>query len=266
MAVTLDDIQFLANSDSRIQVLNALTGGAASRRELQDSTGVPRSTTARVLDDAESRGWVRSEGSRYWITPLGEAMITEFRTYLAAMEGIRHLGSAIDWLPEPAWKLDFQYFREAEVTTPTRDNPTAHFDRAMDYFRGGDSYRGLTQNSLPEYMRTIHDRVAEGQLDFEGVIEASFIEVLRNDPKRAALWQDITDRMFVYDGRVPLNMHVVDETVLIWLCDENQAGDDVLVKGLLESTHSDVVSWAESLYEEYRADAEPLEPAAVSSG
>ncbi|MBX0298026.1 helix-turn-helix transcriptional regulator [Haloarcula nitratireducens] len=266
MGRTLDDIQFLANSDNRVQVLNTLTGGAASRRDLQDATGVPRSTTARILDDAESRGWVKSEGSRYWITPMGEAMVTEFRKYLAAMEGIRHLGPAIDWLPEPVWKLEFQYLREAKVTKPTGDNPTAHFDRAMDYFRGSDSYRGLTQNSLPEYMKTIHDRVVEGELNFEGVIEASFIEVLSNDPERAALWQDIADQMLVYNGHVPLNMHIVDGTVLIWLCDENQAGDDVLVKGLLESAHPNVISWAESLYEDYRSDAEPLKSAAVSSG
>lgn len=265
MDATLDDIQFLANSANRIQVLEALTSGAASRRELQDATGVPRSTAARALDDAEARGWVRSEGSRYWLTSSGEAMITEFRRYLEATEGIHHLGPAIDWLPEPAWELDFHCFREAEVTTPTETNPTAHFDRAMGHFRGSDRYRGLTQNSLPEYMNALHGRVVEGQLDFEGVIEASFIDALDNDPQRVALWQDIADRMWLYNGRVPLNIHIVDGTVLLWLCDENQAGDDVLVKGLLESTHPDVVSWAESLYDEHRADAEPLDPAVLPS-
>lgn len=60
-------------------------------------------------------------------------------------------------------------------------------------------------------------------------------------------------------------MHIVDGTVLIWLCDENQSGDDVIVKGLLESTHLDVVSWTESLYEEHRADAEPFDLAVLPS-
>ena len=265
MDATLDDIQFLANSANRIQVLDALTSGTASRRELQDETGVPRSTAARILDDAEARGWVRSVGSRYRITSLGEAMVTEFRQHLAATEGIHHLGPAIDWLPEPAWDLDFRCFREAEVTKPTGANPTAHFDRAMEYFQGSDSYRGLTQNSLPEHMKVLHGRVVEGQFDFEGVVEASFIEFLSDDPERVDLWQDIADRMWLYNGHVPLNMHIVDGTVLLWLCGENQAGDDVLVKGLLESTHADVVSWAESLYEEYRADAESLEPVVLPS-
>jgi predicted transcriptional regulator len=266
MDATLDDVRFLANSASRIEVLEALAGGEASRRDLQDATGVPRSTAARVLDEAEARGWVRSEGSSYRITSLGEAMIAEFRRYLAATEGIHHLGPAVDWLPEPARDLDFRCLREAEITTPTEANPTAHLDRAMAHFRGSDSYRGLTQNSLPEYMRALCGRVVEGRLDFEGVIEASFVDVLDTDPQRAALRQDVAEWMWLYSGHVPLNMHIVDGTVLIWLCAENRDGDDVLVKGLLESTHPDVVSWAESLYEDYRAEAEPLEPAVLPVG
>jgi predicted transcriptional regulator len=261
MASTLDDIQFLANSENRVRVLAALAEGSSTRQEVQKATDVPRSTAARVLDDAESRGWVDSEGSRYRITSLGEAMLEEFGRHRETTAGIHHLAEAIDWLPEPAWELDFRHLREARVTTPTESNPTAHFDRGMEHLRDADSYRGLTQNSLPEYMRVLHDRIAAGDLAFEGVLEMGFIDTLRADPDRAALWRDLADRTWLYDGPVPLNMHLVDGTALVWLCGENEDGNDVMPKGLLESTHPAVVSWAESLYGEYRADAEPLDPA-----
>ena len=256
----LEDIQFLANSPNRVRVLDTLVTGPATRRELQESTGVPRSTTARVLDDAEDRGWVASEGSRYEITPTGEAMVSEFSAYVETTKGIRHLGKAVDWLPDPVRTLDFRCFRDADVTTPTESNPTAAFDRAMELIRSANEYRGLTQNSLPEYMKTICDRVVDGHLDFQGVVEASFIEVLRDDPQRAARWHDIAHGMWLYDGDVPLNMHIVDGTALVWLCADNQAGEDVVIKGVLESEHPAVVSWAESLYEEYRSEARPLDP------
>lgn len=265
MASTLDDIQFLANSENRVRVLTALADGASTRRDVQEVADVARSTAARVLDDAESRGWVGSEGSHYHITPLGEAMLMEFRRHRETTAAIHHLGSAIDWLPEPAWELDFRDLREATVTTPTELNPTAHFDRGMDHLRNADSYRGLTQNSLPEYMRVLHGRIEADELDFEGVLEAGFVDAIRADPDRARTWRDLADRTWLYDGRVPLNVHIVDGTVLLWLCGEDEAGDDVLAKGLLESTHSAVVGWAESIYEEYRSAAEPLEPAALPS-
>jgi predicted transcriptional regulator len=96
MEQTLEDIQFLANSANRVRVLDSLAIEPATRRELQDSTGVPRSTTARVLDEAEDRGWVASEGSHYEITPLGEVMVAEFSAYRETTKGIQHLGKAID--------------------------------------------------------------------------------------------------------------------------------------------------------------------------
>ena len=265
MASTLDDIQFLANSENRVRVLAALADGASTRRDVEEVADVPRSTAARVLDDAESRDWVGSEGSHYRITSLGEAMLAEFRRHRETTEAIHHLGSAIDWLPDPAWELDFRTLRESKVTTPTATNPTAHFDRGMEYVRDAERYRGLTQNSLPEYMRVLHGRIVAGELDFEGVLEAGFLDALRANPDRASLWRDLADRTWLYDGHVPLNMHLVDGTVLVWLCGEDETGDDVLPKGLLESTHPAVVSWADSLYEEYRGEAEPLDPTVLSS-
>jgi predicted transcriptional regulator len=257
----LGEIQFLANSANRVRVLETLADGPASRRELQEETGVPRSTAARALDDAEDRGWVDSEGSRYRLTSVGEARISAFLDYVGTTRGMQHLGEAVGWLPGPARSLDFRHLRDARITTPTEANPTAQFDRGMELVRDAEEYRGLTQNSLPEYMRTIRDRVVGGELDFQGVIERGFVDVLRDDPERAALWHDIADRMWLYDGNVPLNMHVVDGTALVWLCDEDSDGRDVIVKGLLESDHSAVVSWAESLYEEYRAESNPMDPA-----
>jgi predicted transcriptional regulator len=265
MASTLDDIQFLANSENRVRVLAALADGASTRRDVQEVADVPRSTAARVLDDAESREWVASEGSRYRITPLGEAMLAEFRRHEETTAANHHLGAAIDWLPEPAWKLDFRALRSARVTTPTETNPTAHFDRGMEHLRAAESYRGLTQNSLPEYMRVLHGRIEAGDLDFEGVLKAGFVDAVRADPDRAAQWRDPADLTWLYDGRVPLNVHLVDGTVLLWLCGEGEAGDDVVARGLLESTDPAVVSWVESLYEEYRAAAEPLDPAVLTT-
>jgi hypothetical protein len=59
-------------------------------------------------------------------------------------------------------------------------------------------------------------------------------------------------------------MHIIDETVVLWLgrVDGNQWEG----RGLLESENPAVVSWAESLYGDYRAEAEPLDPARLARG
>lgn len=258
MESALEDIRFLANSENRIRVLSALTDGSASRRQLQEETGVPRSSAARVLEEAETRGWVSSNGSEYWITSKGEAMVAEVQRSIEATQGVQHLGKAIEWLPEPVQDLDLRHFKDARITLPTQENPTAAFDQGLSQIGDASTYRGLTQNSLPQYMRVIADQVEAGDLKFEGVIEENFIEVLRNDPERAETWSIVADQMWVFNGHVPINMHLVDDTALIWLCGEDEEGNDVIPKGLLETENPHVVSWAESFFEEYQEAAKPL--------
>jgi predicted transcriptional regulator len=258
MQSALADIQLLANSENRIRVLDALTDESATRQQLQEVTGVPRSSTARVLEEAESHGWVESNGSQYRITASGEAMVVEIRRTIAATKGIQHLGEAIEWLPDPVHQLGFRHFKDAQITLPTQANPTAALDLGLDRISDASTYRGLTRNALPQYTRLLCNRVEAGDLDFEGVIEERFMEVLRDDPERAEIWSVIAEQMWVFDGHVPINMHLVDDTALIWLCEEDEEGNEVVPKGLLETENPHVVSWAESFYEEYLEAAKPL--------
>lgn len=260
----LAEIRFLASSANRVRVLEALADGATTRREVEERTGVARSTVARALNEAEDRGWVDSEGSRYWTTPVGAARVSAFRAYLETTAGMQHLGAALRWLPDPVRSLDFRHFRDAELTYPTPDNPAAPFDRGLALLNGADEYRSLTQNSFPRYMEVVRDRVERGELDFEGIVTGAFVEVLRSDPERASVWRDIADRTWMYDGHVPLNMQIADETVVLWLCGADHDGEDVVVKGLLESDDAAVVSWVASCYEEFRSEADPLEAAELA--
>ena len=253
MASSLEAVRFLASSANRVQVLTALIDGGASRRELTERVDGSRSTVTRILNEAQRRGWVDSEGSHYWLTPFGESMVTDFRSYLKTVEGHHHLGDMVNQLPPPIFDLDFRHLRDADVVEVTSANPAAPFDRALDLFREATEYRGLNSTSLPKHAKVLRDRVRAGRLDFTQVFEAAFIETIRADPERSALWTSLSDRVWVYDGVVPINVQIVNESVLVWL--GKTRGD---AAGLLESENAAVLSWAESLHEEYRSEAEPL--------
>jgi hypothetical protein len=98
-------------------------------------------------------------------------------------------------------------------------------------------------------------------LDVGGVIEASFLETLRTDPERADPWYDFADAEAtgVYDGPVPINMHVLDDVALIRLGEHDE--NDLEVYGLLESENPSVLSWAGSLYGASRSEADRLDVA-----
>lgn len=252
MKFPLEDVRFLAGSANRVGVLTTLLDGQASRRDLQEEVGASRSTVARILGGAQDRGWVASEGSEYWLTPFGEAMVTDFRSYLETLEGYQHLGDMVNHLPPPLFSLDARHLRDAEIVEVTDYNPTAPLDRAYELFCEATDYRGLNQTSFPEAAKILKDRFEQGRLDFEQVFEKGLLETFRAEPDRAALWEPLSVRVWLYEGIVPINMHLVDGTVMVWLGPRGE------MKGLLISENSAVLTWAESIYEEYLMESEPL--------
>ncbi len=254
MAGPLGTVEYLAASENRVQVLSTLSDGPATRRELQTATAASRSTVARILSETQDRGWVASAGDDYRLTPLGEAIVTDFLAYLASVEGVHRLDDAVNHLPPPLRTVDLAALRDAEVIKSEPDNPAAPFTRALDAFETASTHRGLTHTSLPDHAAVLQERTLAGDLEFEHVFERSFIETIRDDPERRERWVPIADRVYVYEGVVPINLHLVDGTVLVWL--GRDRGD---VMGLLVSENPTILDWAESLYEDYRADADPLE-------
>lgn len=257
MEDTLEAIQFIANSANRMRVLDALTAEPRARREIEPETGVSRSTVSRTLDRCGNRGWVASEGSRYWITPLGREMTSAFRAFLETTEGIQHLGEAVRWLPEPVRSIDFRHFRDAVIVTPEPTNPSAPFDHGLERILEADTYRALTSTALPRYVEAVRDAVAAGELEVASVHPVGFFERIADDSTRLEPWRNLEAHVRVYRGRVPIDFHITDDLVLIWL--GGVVDGDLEVYGLMESDEPAVLAWAESLYEEYRDQAEPLD-------
>jgi predicted transcriptional regulator len=253
MEAPLETVQFLANSANRVRVLTLLAGRRTGQRELQEEAGTSRSTVARVLAEGEKRGWVESAGSRYWLTPFGEAVVTGFKSYLESVEPLHQLGGLIGYFPPPLQELDYRVLGDVVVTEPTPENPAAPFTRAFELFEGATEYRAVTKSCFPHLARIMRDRVDDGQADAQHVIQRDYLMDLHTDPERAALWSSMTDWLWVYDGSVPIGLHIVDGRVVIWLTEGRKE-----IVGLLETTSSEALSWAESLYETYLAEATPL--------
>ncbi|QRV17741.1 transcriptional regulator (plasmid) [Haloterrigena salifodinae] len=262
---TLDAVQFFANSANSVRVFEALTDGATTSRDLAAQTEASRSTVARILDKGESRGWISSEGSQYELTEEGKIMIAEFRAYLQTVEGIQHLGDAIRWLPEPVHSLDYRHFRTAEIITPKTPTPSKPYDHVAAKIRTTDEVRSLVEVTLPRYVTLICEQVNEQQLDAELVIEANWIETLPAESEQVPLLRARAERgsIWTYDGEIPLNLHLFDDSVAIWLGEDRD--EERVVRGLLVAEAPAVLSWAEDLYEDYRTKGELLDPVTISA-
>lgn len=252
----LEAIAFLARSKNRVRVLETLSRDRQSQRELRNELSASRATLARILTDLENRNWIVQMGDRYDITALGELVITEFLPMVDLMATVQQLGDVFHLLPTDEMDLDLQSFSSAEVLIPDKSAPTKHMDRGLDLLRSVDQFRVLAWTALPAYLTVIRERTVAGDLRFEGVLGAGFLEELADYPSMVADFRQIVDAggtLYRYDERVPYNMFIADETVFFWLCSSEGTEQAALV-----SSDESVRSWAEETFEAYRALAEPI--------
>lgn len=254
----LEEIEFLARSANRIELLETLTGDAYTRRELGDAVDASQPTIGRVLNDLTARNWIAYDGERYRATATGElvaAGITDLRERLATETRLREV---VPWLPD-ALDVDLRAFADAQVTTPTATRPNAPLERMLELLEGADRVLLLSHSFNRQKLDLLHGRTVDGSLRTEGVFAADAIDAVRGDPELRARLREVvaTDaaEVRVASDPVPVALEVADDRTHLLLRDE-----EGVVRASMDTGDERVRSWAVDLHGRFWADAEPLDP------
>lgn len=260
----LEDIAYLSRSANRARILDALSVAASTRRALEEDTDVSRATLDRIVNELEERGWVtRTAEGEYVATPTGERIAMETRAFAGAVAAVRRLGEAVDWLPHRELDLGLEHFRDAVVRQPEPNAVNAPSTAATELIREATEFACLV-NTPPSlaFEEAMIDGVQDGRLRTNHVITDSELEVLREDPDRAARWRAYVEAgadLYCHRGAIPCNLLVIDERVLV--LDQQPAAAEGI-----ESTNPAVLEWARETVEEYREEAERIDPTAFDRG
>lgn len=261
-ADAMSNIAYLARSQNRLEILETLTTGPHTPRDVEEQTGTSRSTLERITTELEERGWAeRNNNGEYVLTGMGERVAEETSQYVGAMEAIDTLGEAVDWLPYDELTIDLRHFRDAAVRGPEPNDVAAADTRIIDLMRNGDVFACLSNTAGTVGLETeMMEQFGEDRLAVENVVTPEELDIYRRDSDRMARWESYLDagaNVYCYHGQIPCVLILIDETVFI--------GDRRLETiGLIESSNDAVRSWAEGLLAKYRDDAERVEPTDLS--
>lgn len=260
----LDDISFLARSASRVRVLETLASGPHDRAELQAATGIPRATVGRIVTEFEGRGWVKHDGRHYTTSPLGGFLVAEFRSLVEGVTTMQKLRGVIGWLPTEEFDFSLERFADADVTLPKPSDTTAPVERAAELVEEGDEVRILAFGSAPQVIEAAWRTTVYGSQSFEIIFAADILGDLVADPDIGTWLSELAGcergAILRYDGVVPYNLAVIDDTANFALVDEHGAPS-----ALIESTAEAICSWAVFTINAYRREAEPLNPDTLTS-
>jgi predicted transcriptional regulator len=255
-----EEIEYLARSDTRIELLRVLAEGPKGKRDLHDRLDASRTTLSRSLDRMAEFGWVerKSNGDPYRLTALGAHVEREFSDLLEGLEIGDRLAPLLGRASLEEFDLDPRELADARVVEATPEQPLAPVERAMEARAESDSIREFATVVMQESADQIHDRIehADDEATIEVVLDASVAAAMREDADYSEdLQQALADGAVDYyvHEDLPYLLALLDERVLLGVVDER--GTPV---ALVESDAETVYEWGERTFEQYRTAADPL--------
>ena len=260
MNTPLDDIAFLARSDHRVGVLDALTEHPRDRDDLRGVTGASSPTMGRILSDFEDRRWVVRNGQTYELTGLGGFVANRFADLRDAMQTEQKLRDVVPWLPREMEGFSVDLFTDPVVSYPGPGYPYEPVERVTRLIERTDEMRGFgTTIVKSSNLEAACDAILDG-MEFEFIYTPGVLETIVDwNPAKVAeaaacencttlLHDSLPDSEWcglgIYDARVGICCH--------------DAGTGVLKAGV-DTDSSSALAWAESVYERYRGEARVLD-------
>ncbi len=256
MDPVLEEIEFLALSTNRVDVLRLLAETPHTRRELGSETGASQPTLGRILRDFEERNWICRTETGYEATATGRLVADGMGEFYELVETELKLRDLVAWLPTEELTFDLRALRSATITVPSQTRPGAPVGRIVDLVRDAEQVTVLSHAFNDRMLEAVTEWVDAGG-SFEAVFSADAIEPVRDDDALADLLRRLVDaetaRLYIYDGPVPLAVTLTDSVVSLLLRD-----DSGRLQASLDTTSPEVTDWARNVYGRYREDSRPL--------
>lgn len=264
MEAPLEEIEFLARSTNRVEVLQLLATRPHTRGELAATTGASQATLGRILEDFGERSWVTREGGKHVATATGALIADGIDELVAVFETEGKLREIIAYLPTAALGFDLRRLADATVTVPSRTRPSAPLQRVLDGMAAAETLRAFSHTLNEQSLETAYDRVTAGKQSFEAVLSASALEALAADDRLWRRLRALADHdaaaLRVANEAVPLSVTITDEAVFVLVRDEGG-----ILRASIHTADPVVYEWAVERFMRSFEQASAFDPAAFRS-
>lgn len=264
MESVLEEIEFLALSSNRVEVLRLLAEDRRTRSGLEAATGASQATLGRILGDFEERSWVRREDGEYVATATGRLVADGFTDLLEVLEIESDLRDIVAYLPTHAMEFDLRQLADATIIRPSQTRPNAPLQRLLDLVRDTDECRVFSHAFNEQSLTAIRERATGDDRTFRGVFSRSAIDALAEDSGLRRQLESLLDaegtEVRIHDEEIPVAVTIADERVHLLLRDE-----DGVLRASIDTDDPAVRSWATETFDRYWQTASPVDYDELSS-
>lgn len=256
MNTPVEEIEFLARSDHRLNALGALAAGPQSRDDLRTVTGASNATVGRLLNEFDVRTWIKRVGQRYELTLLGELIAEGFFDLVERFETERSIRHVWQWIPFDKMGIDIECLSDATVTQSTDSNPLAVMSRVREFERRTTETRCFADYFPEPCIATRGAAIEAGTQRLEAVFTPSVVTTTMSSncaSRFAEMVASERTEISIFSGEIPYAAGINDGVAYLVVEDD---GNNIV--GLVETDDERVVGWVEGLFGAYRRDSAVL--------
>lgn len=252
-----EDIAFLVGSESRINLLQALSERPYRPTELADECSCARETAQRTLGGFVERGWVTKSNARYQLTPGGVSVLEEYSDFVDVVRGADRLETFLTNLGTFAEQFPIDRYEEMTVTEASGADPHAPIDRYLTVLGSSpvESFKGIT----PVVSRVYNEAAASvigPETEMELVIDDSVLSVSESAYPDAL--QRATDleqfSLFLSPEDIDFGLALVEDYAYVGAYDEHSN-----LVASVDGECEPLLAWAREVYHDYRQSSELLD-------
>jgi len=176
---------------------------------------------------------------------------------MATVETVQKLRELAPRIPFDELGLDPRDLADAQITTPSPADATAHARREVELLAETDRIQFLCNQAQPETIERYRDWIVESDGQLEAIIASDAIDAAMADEEMGAYLQD----MVAADG-VTIHRYEGDVSVMVGLLDDVASivplDDSGVARAFVESDDETVRSAVADTLERYRDRAEPV--------
>lgn len=256
MASPEECVRFLATSQNRVALLEALDDGPLRPVEICERLSLSRSATHRNLRDLTDRGWAKRVDDGYIATVCGRLVLGAYNELEETVRLVAEYGSSLEPLADAGLTLSPATLDDAAVTTATENDPHAplrHYVERVHEIEL-DRFRGITPVVSPLFNEAHQPVLSEGA-DAELLLGSSALSTSKTDYETEFDSAMTADGLTLYVHPDPLSfgLSIVDERVFLGAYEGGQ------FVACFEWTDPEIRAEAIEAYESYRAAASEVD-------
>jgi predicted transcriptional regulator len=263
MTSPLEDIDFLARSEHRVDALRRFREGPADRGDLTVATEASKATISRLLNEFEDRNWVVRDGHEYELTDPGEFVAEEFLRLVGRMGTEHALRDVWQWFPTEYPGCTMSLFAEANIWKLGSESPYDPISRFVELYESAHTVRAISDHHpKPGYFEMFSKGLAAG-MEHHVINSPALMEQILKGIYEVTGTPEVI-REAVESGRFTRLAHdsiPTNDTILIF--DDRMAvvcrDDNGVSQAMVDTDAPEAVAWAESVFEEFRSEARPVD-------